>query len=137
MRSVLILYPAIAMMLLTIFLYVKNYFDNRRARKSNSIKFSYFKTYEGKVPEYMAISRQTLKNQFELPIFFYFLVSIIISFDQVLLIDIVLGWLFVLLRYIHCFIRLSSNYILYRAISFQFGMFILFIWWIVFLYNII
>ena len=74
MEKTLILYPAVAMMLLTLFLYVKNYLDNVKAKKSKMIEFSYFKTYEGKVPDYISVSRQTLKNQFELPLFFYFLI---------------------------------------------------------------
>ena len=88
MEKTLILYPAFAMMSLTWFLYNKNYLDNINAAKNKSIKFTYFKTYSGEVPDNVAVSRQTLKNQFELPIFFYFLVSVILAFDQVSQIDI-------------------------------------------------
>ena len=59
------------MMFLTIYLYVKNYLDNRKATKNKEIKYNYFKAYKGEVPEYVAVSRQTLKNQFELPLLFY------------------------------------------------------------------
>ena len=61
MEKTLILYPAISMMILTLFLYVKNSIDNRKAIINKSIKFSYFKTYIGEVPDYVAVSRQTLK----------------------------------------------------------------------------
>ena len=137
MEKNLILYPAIAMMILTLFLYVKNYLDNRKATKNKSIKFSYFKTYTGEVPDYVVVSRQTLKNQFELPIFFYFLIAVILAFDKVSQFDIVLAWIFVLSRYLHCYIRLSSNYVPYRAIVFQFGMFVLIVFWILFLVKIL
>ena len=137
MEKTLILYPAISMMILTLFLYVKNSFDNRKAIINKSIKFSYFKTYTGEVPDYVAVSRQTLKNQFELPIFFYFLISIILVFDKVSQLDIILAWIFVAFRYFHCYIRLSSNYVPYRAIVFQLGMIVLIVWWIIFLYNIL
>ena len=137
MEKNLILYPAIAMMILTLFLYVKNYLDNRKATKNKSIKFSYFKTYTGEVPDYVVVSRQTLKNQFELPIFFYFLIAVILAFDKVSQFDIVLAWTFVLSRYLHCYIRLSSNYVPYRAIVFQFGMFVLIVFWILFLVKIL
>ena len=135
MGKTLILYPAISMMILALFLYVKNYLDNVKARKSDSIKFSYFKTYQGEVPDYVAVSRQTLKNQFELPIFFYFLISIILIFDKVSQLDLILAWIFVISRYLHCFIRLSSNHVPHRAKVFQLGMIILIVWWIIFLYN--
>ena len=137
MEKNLILYPAIAMMILTLFLYVKNYLDNRKATKNKSIKFSYFKTYTGEAPDYVVVSRQTLKNQFELPIFFYFLIAVILTFDKVSQFDIALAWTFVLSRYLHCYIRLSSNYVPYRAIVFQFGMFVLIVFWIIFLVKIL
>ena len=136
MNKTLILYPAIGMMILTLYLYVKNYLDNRKATISKSIKFSYFKTYTGEVPENVAVSRQTLKNQFELPIFFYFLISVILAFDKVSQLDLIFAWIFVGTRYVHCYIRLSSNYVPYRAKVFKLGMFVLIVWWIIFLYNI-
>ena len=135
MEKTLILYPAIAMMILTLFVYVKNYLDNRIAVINKSIKFRYFKAYKGQVPEYLAVSRQTLKNQFELPIFFYFLISIILVFDKVNQLDLILAWIFVVSRYLHCFIRLKYNNVKHRAIVFQLGMIVLIVWWIIFSYN--
>jgi len=137
MEKTLILYPAISMMILTLFLYVKNYLDGRKAVRNKSVKFSYFKTYKGEAPDYMAVSRQTLKNQFELPIFFYFLISVILVFDKVSQLDIIFAWLFSASRYLHCYIRLSSNYVPYRGKIFQLSMLTLIAWWIVFLYDIL
>ena len=85
----------------------------------------------------MVVSRQTLKNQFELPIFFYFLISVILAFDKVSQLDIILAWIFVASRYLHCYIRLSSNHVPNRAKVFQLGMLVLIAWWIIFLYNIL
>ena len=39
MEKTLIVYPAISMMILTLFLYVKNYLDNRKAVINKSIEF--------------------------------------------------------------------------------------------------
>ena len=136
MEKTLILYPTILMMILALFLYVKNYIDNVKARKSDAIKFSYFKTYQGEVPDYVVISRQTLKNQFELPIFFYFLISVILVFDKVSQLDLIFSWIFVISRYLHCYIRLSSNFVPYRAKIFQIGLILLIAWWVVFIVNI-
>ena len=136
-EKTLILYPAISMMLLTLFLYVKNYLDNRKARINKSIKFSYFKTYTGDAPEYVVVSRQTLKNQFELPIFFYFLISVILVFDRVSQLDIILAWVFVASRYLHCYVRLSSNYVPNRAKIFELGLLVLIFWWVLFLCDVL
>ena len=137
MEKTLMLYPAIGMMILTLFVYVKNYLDNRKAVINKSIKFSYFKAYTGEVPDYLTVSRQTLKNQFELPLFFYFLIYMILVFNKVSQVDVILAWIFVISRYLHCYIRLSSNKVLNRAKVFMFGMFVLIVWWIIFLYNIL
>jgi len=124
-------------MILTWFLYVKNYLDNRKATKNKSIKFSYFKTYTGEVPDNVAVSRQTLKNQFELPVFFYFLICIILVFDKVSQLDLILAWIFTVSRYLHCYIRLSSNHVPHRAKVFSLGMHVLIVWWFIFLYSIL
>ena len=137
MEKTLILYPAISMMILTLFLYGKNYFNSVKAKKSNAIKFSYFKTYQGEVPDYLNVSRQTLKNQFELPIFFYFLISIILVFGEVSQLDFMLAWIFVASRYVHCYIRLSSNHVPHRAKVFKLGMLVLIVWWIIYLCKIL
>ena len=137
MEKTLILYPAISMMILTLFVYVKNYLDNRKAIINKYTKFSYFKTYTGEVPDYVAVSRQTLKNQFELPIFFYFLIATILAFDKVSQLYLILAWIFVAFRYLHCYIRLSSNHVPHRAKVFKLGMLVLIVWWIVFLYTVL
>jgi len=125
------------MMVLTLLLYVKSYLDNTKAIKSKFIKGKYFKAYKGEVPEYIEVSRQTLKNQFELPILFYFLVSLVIIFNNVSINDLIFAWAFVVSRYIHCYIRLTSNYVPYRAKVFISGYLILIVWWINFLSNIL
>ena len=136
MQKTLIIYPAILMMVLTLYLYVKNYLDNIKATKNKSLNFNYFKAYQGEVPEHIVVSRQTLKNQFELPILFYFLVSLIIFFDNLTIVDLIFAWSFVMFRYIHCYIRLTSNYLPYRARVFMIGLFILVAAWINFLISI-
>ena len=137
MEKTLLIYPAFSMFILILYLYVKNYLDNVKAIKNKTINFSYFKAYQGEISESLSVSRQTLKNQFELPIFFYFLISLILIFDTISVIDIVLSWLFVISRYMHCFIRLTSNHVPHRAKIFRFGLFVLITSWINFLYNIL
>ena len=137
MEKKLLIYPTLLNILLVFLLYAKNLFDNRKAIKSKSIKMNYFKIYKGRVPDYIAVSRQTLKNQFELPIIFYFLISIILYFEQVFFIDLFLAWLFVLSRYVHAYVRLSSNRIKHRSITFQIGFYTLLFWFLKFIFNII
>lgn len=137
MQETIILYPAIMMMILTIFLYVKNYFDNFKAMRNKELSSAFFKAYQGEVPENVEVSRQTLKNQFELPIFFYFLTTLILILKVPTALDLIFAWLFVISRYMHCYVRLTSNHVPFRAKIFTFGFFTLIIWWIIFLSTIL
>jgi len=121
----LLTYPAFALIFLTLFLYVKNRIDAKGAYQSKELEPSYFKTYQGKAPHYVETSRQTLKNQFELPVIFYFYILLLIHFQNISILELILCWLFSISRYIHAYIRLSSNYVPYRAIIFTFGFFII------------
>ena len=137
MKSILIIYPAVLMMVLTLILYIKSYFDNTTAYKNKTVKGEYFKAYQGKVPEHIEVSRETLKNQFELPVLFYFLIALILIFDNLNTLDLILAWLFVISRYIHCYIRLTTNYVPFRAQIFQLGLFLLIAEWINLLADIL
>ena len=127
MNSYLILYPAFLMILLTFFLYIKNRLDANKAYKSGDIEGKYFKIYDGKVPFYLETSRQTLKNQFELPVVFYFLIVLLYINETITIYELILSWAFSISRYLHAYIRLTSNYVPYRAKIFTFGYFTLII----------
>ena len=99
--------------------------DADRAYSSKEVEPTYFKTYNGKAPHYLETSRQTLKNQFELPVIFYFYILLFINFENISIFELILCWLFSISRYLHAYIRLSSNYVPYRAKVFTFGLFIL------------
>ena len=125
METYLVIYPALTMIFLTFFLYLKNRMDAGRAYRSKEVEPTYFKTYNGKAPHYLETSRQTLKNQFELPVIFYFYILLLMNFETISILELILCWLFSISRYLHAYIRLSSNYVPCRAKVFTFGLFIL------------
>ena len=99
--------------------------DAKSAYQSKELEPSYFKTYEGTAPHYLETSRQTLKNQFELPVIFYFYILLLMNFENISILELILCWLFSISRYLHAYIRLSSNHVPYRAMIFTFGFFII------------
>ena len=115
---------------------MKNLLDVKKAFKSKEIKLSYVKIYKDDAPEYVEVSRQTLKNQFELPVLFYFLITIILINGDVTIFDIVLAWIFSISRYVHAYIRLTSNYIPMRKNVFTIGYMTLTLSWIYFIIRI-
>ena len=134
MDRTLILYPAFAIVLLALFSYTKSYLILKKYVKTKEIRFGQIKLYSGELPNEYVQSRQHLKNQFELPVIFYLLVSILFSLNNLQYVDIILAWLFVASRYIHSFIRFNSNYVPYRGIVFLLGMVFLTVGWLVILF---
>ena len=57
MERTLILYPATFMIILTLFLYVKSYYQNIKPMINKSVSSGYFKLYQGDVTEKNEISR--------------------------------------------------------------------------------
>ena len=135
MEAQLIVYPGFMMVLLTMILYIKNRLEVGKAFQNKEIKSSYLKIYQDIPPDYVEITRQTLKNQFELPILFYFLIALIYGRGNINQLDIVFAWIFVFSRYIHAYVRLSSNYVRNRAKIFIFGFLFLLVGWVNFLIN--
>ena len=130
MESSLIIYPGFTVVVLTFFLYIKNRIEVGKAFSEKSIKGSYLKLYQDIPPEHVEISRQTLKNQFELPVLFYFLVILLYVKGTLSQLDLILAWIFAVSRYIHAYIRLSSNYVPNRAKMFIVGLIALLAGWI-------
>ena len=133
MEAQLIVYPGFMMVLLTMIIYIKNRLAVGKAFQNKEIKSSYLKFYQDTPPDYLEITRQTLKNQFELPMLFYFLIALIYGRGNINQLDIVFAWIFVISRYIHAYVRLSSNYVPNRAKIFIFGLLFLLAGWINFL----
>tara|TARA_B100001123_G_scaffold314473_1_gene351924 strand:+ start:51 stop:461 length:411 start_codon:yes stop_codon:yes gene_type:complete len=130
MESSLIIYPGFAVVCLTFLLYIKNRIEVGKAFSEKSIKGSYLKFYQDKPPEHVEISRQTLKNQFELPVLFYFLITLLYVKGNITQLDLILAWIFAVSRFIHAYIRLSSNYVPNRAKMFIVGLIALLAGWI-------
>ena len=135
MDRMLIIYPAFAMILLTLFSYIIMILILKKYVTKKEIKYGQIKLYSGVFPEEYEQSRQHLKNQFELPIIFYFLVALLYSSNNLQYIDIILAWLFVISRYIHSFIRFKNNYLPYRGTVFALGYVILLVGWINFIIS--
>ena len=108
-----------------------------KAIKNRDVKYKYFRAYEGSAPEYLLTSRHHYKNFFEIPILFYLLCLVLYMIDDVSAIDLWIAWLFVLFKGIHSYIRITSNYVPYRAYSFNVCVFLLFGGWIILVIKIL
>ena len=78
----------------------------------------------------LSISKVCQNSIFEIPILFYLLCLVLYMIDDVSAIDLWIAWLFVVFKGIHSYIRITSNYVPYRAYSFFVCVFLLFGGWI-------
>ena len=135
MDKIQILYPAFASVLLPILIAFKMRLNVGENVKNKNISFGYLRAYQGdNIPEEMRVIRDTYKNQFEIPILFYLLVAVIYANNALQQADIILAWIFVALRYMHAYIRLTSNNVQHRAMMFIVGLLVLLCEWVRFLF---
>ena len=136
MDRILIIYPAFAVVLLTIISMIKMRLVLEKHLKSGMLKFKYLKVYDGTVPENLEQARQHYKNYFELPVLFYVLLIFIYASDNVNQYDVILAWLFVFFKGVHSYIRMTNNYVPHRATAFILALIVLLCGWINFIVRL-
>ena len=76
------------------------------------------------------------QNQLELPLLFYLLVVLLMVTRNVAYTDVLLAWIFVILRIVHAAIHVTSNHLLRRFLAFAAGSVVLAAMWASFLWRI-
>lgn len=136
MRTDLILWPVFALVLLTAGVAIRLFTVSVMASKNRELPKGYFRTYQGDAPEALLAARDHYKNLFEMPVHFYLLMALIYASGNVYLIDIVLAWAYVSFRYVHSFIRATTNRVSYRYKVFVVSFVILLFEWAVFSWRL-
>lgn len=90
----------------------------------------------GSEPERSATAVASVSNQFELPVLFFAVCLSLYVTNGANLLTVILAWLFVLTRYAHAWVHLTSNSIGWRSRLFQLGCVILAVMWIWFALHI-
>lgn len=87
--------------------------------KNGDVSFRYYKLMEGKnVPEIVTKTTRNFNNQFEIPVLFYVVCTLYLSFGIENVLALIFAWLFVSFRFVHSYIHLTSNHILHRMLVF-------------------
>ena len=131
MDKILIIYPVLPVVLMNFIVMFHMRYMIVKAIKNRDAEYKYFRAYEGSAPEYLLTARHHYKNFFEIPILFYLLCLVLYIIDDVSAIDLWIAWLFVIFKGIHSYIRITSNYVPYRAYSFNVCAFLLLGGWII------
>jgi hypothetical protein len=77
------------------------------------------------------------KNQFELPLLFYILIALALPLRHADYIIVLLSWVFVVLRFVHAGIFVTSNDLGQRSIAWFAGVLVLLVMWIYFALKIL
>lgn len=121
----LIFVPVLAHMVLIFMLYIYLGIVKSRAVKEGSVDRRKAALNSKAWPESVVKVSNNLANQFESPILFYMLSIIYAITNNVSGVIIMLMSLYVLSRYIHAYIHVTTNYVPYRFKCFLFGVVIL------------
>lgn len=106
----MLIYPMLAMVLLTGFVLVKLFRRRVRAVKEGQVSGKYFKTYRGEVePDSTVVPARHLVNLFEAPTLFYVacLAAMVTGLESVAIQA--LAWAYVGVRVVHTRIHLGAN----------------------------
>ncbi len=126
-----IIYPMFAMFALTIFVVFRMALSRFAAAKSGEINPRFFKTYSGyEEPDHLRVLSRHVINLYEMPSLFYVAGILILQTGQTDVLTLSLAWAYVGLRYIHSYIHLSSNKLLYRFRVFLLSCLVLIALWL-------
>lgn len=126
-----IFWPVIAHVVLVVALYMLLGMRRSAAVKAGRTKVSQFRENLNE-PQDSLFVRNSLANQFELPMLFYAAcLSLHVTGGDSLL-AVILAWVFTLSRYAHAFIHVTTNRIRHRQPAFLAGFAALIALWIIF-----
>ncbi len=115
MHKYSLIYPMLAMVLLTFSVFVRLFLTRLKSVKAGTTKFSYFEIYQGKAEPDSAIKlARHFANLFETPVLFYVACLAAMTTNATGLPFLVLAWLYVVARMVHAYIHTGDNHLMSR-----------------------
>ncbi len=121
----LLLAAVFAQMLLTLGLLIHMGVLRVAAVQARKVRISEITLGSDKYPDAARKAGNALNNQFQLPVMFYALVAILLIIDQTNIVQVYLGWAFVISRFIHAGIHITKNDLNLRFGVYLLGVFLL------------
>jgi hypothetical protein len=136
MNPTAIFWPMIAHVVLVYIVYAVVGKRRYGAVQSGEAKASQFR---GRLeePSSSASAANNLMNQFELPVLFHVVCLALFVTSGVAYVPVVLAWLFIISRYVHAWVHLTSNRIRYRQPAFSAGFLVLAALWVWFALHLL
>ena len=115
----IILYPLIAMIFLTLIVGAQLLYCNSKAVLKGEVNIKSFRLFDSEIPNNLQSISQHYKNMFELPVLFYILCLMFIVENNYTNFDVIIAWGFVSFRFLHSLVRISN-----QNVNLRFGLFI-------------
>ena len=132
-----VLLPVFAHVLLVFILLFWMGKERRDALVSREVQMKDIALDERNWPKSATQLGNCLKNQFEFPLLFHVLVALALPLRQADLLFVLLSWVFVVTRYAHAGIFVTSNNVRQRSLAFFAGVLVLLMMWILFALRIL
>lgn len=129
MNPTAIFWPMFFHALLVFGVYAMLGLRRKQAVQSKSATISQFRENQTEPPESIFV-RNNLANQFELPLLFHSVCLALYATGGVGLVPVLLAWIFIVSRYAHSVVHVTSNRIRYRQPLFTLGFLMVVILWI-------
>ena len=126
----LILYPVFAMFLLVAIVLLRMRSMRFAAVRRKQVSAEYYRAFQdGVEPEALRVVSRNFSNLFEMPVLFY--VGVIMTYitHQVTYWLVACAWAYVVLRYVHSYIHLTSNNVVVRFSVYFASAFVLLVMW--------
>lgn len=137
MNQNIIYYPCFALFFLTMMVFLRMGYLRFEAMKSGAQDPKYFKTYTGASESLIsAQASRNFTNLFEVPTLFYMVCLFALTTHMVDYLFLALAWVYVLLRYAHSYVHLTSNALKVRMSLYLFSCIVLFVMAVKLLVNV-
>jgi hypothetical protein len=136
MNQTTIFWPVIAQVLLVFIAYGLLSLRRTAAIKAGTVKLSDFRANRHEPRESIFIHNNLL-NQFQLPVLFYVVCLCLYVTEGNSTVTLVLAWIFVLSRYIHAAVHMTTNRMPYRQSAFAVGYVVLGLLWLWFALHLL
>lgn len=119
-------WPLVAHAVLVFILYALLGWRRHTLVKAGRIRISQFReNHAAEEPAESLVVRNSIANQFELPLLFYACCIVLYVTQADNLPAVILAWIFVATRYAHAFVHVTSNNLGYRSPLFALGFLVL------------
>ena len=133
----MVLLPVFVLVGLTFFLLLWMVTVRTGAVKARETSLKDIAAGQPKYPARVAQIGNCFSNQFEIPVLFYILIVIALPLHKADLFIVLMSWVFVVTRFVHAAIFVTSNDVRLRSLAWFAGMLVLLAMWIYFALKIL